>query len=125
MLVDFLNGLVLSIISIQLIIIVVATVRHKQISWVSHLLVAVAIIASLINAIVQESFGPLIVVFFQLLWLVMLVKLDNIWAEYDMRQKNLEIERDLNEEWRRAHINLELDEEKGIANVHAEEDVDR
>lgn len=125
MLVDFLNGLVLSIISIQLILIIVATVRHKQISWVSHLLVAVVIIASVINAIVQESFGPLIVVFFELFLLAVLVKLDNIWAEYDMRQKNMEIERDLNEEWRRAHINLELDEEKGVVNAHTEEDVDR
>lgn len=110
---DFFNGLIIGFLVIQLIVIIVATVHHKQIPLTAHILGVIVIILGVASAIVRESLWPLGTIFMQILMLVVLIKLDHIWEKRAIYEKDMAIKKELDEEeWRSSHINRELEEGK-------------
>lgn len=107
---NFLNGLTVGFLVIQLVIIIVANLRRRRIPFTADVLAFLSIIVAVINAIMNETLWPLGTVGLQILMLVILIWLDEWWDRKEMAERNREWEamrRDLEieEEIRGSHIN--------------------
>ena len=113
---NFLNGLTVGFLVIQLVIIIVANLRRRRIPFTADVLAFLSIIVAVINAIVNMTLWPLGTVGLQILMLIILVWLDKLWGKREMAERNREWEamrRDLEieKEIRGSHINHTYDEQ--------------